>query len=143
MSEVLLETRNPVSYTHLDVYKRQILNLILSRFLGVGGLALATSISATFITVLLITGLRKKIGAFGFRNITISFFKILSASVLMGIIAKVFFNYLTTTLSQNLSLLLAMAVGAATYFVLIYFMKIEDVDAVVKAVRKRIGERIA
>ncbi len=139
----LQDSKTPMINASIGVVVNIILNLILSRFLGVGGLALATSISATFITVLLITGLRKKIGAFGFRNITISFFKILSASVLMGIIAKVFFNYLTTTLSQNLSLLLAMAVGAATYFVLIYFMKIEDVDAVVKAVRKRIGERIA
>lgn len=85
--------------------------------------------------------LRKKIGALGFRNIAISFCKIFSASIVMGVIARVIFNYLNITLSQNLSLLLAMVVGAATYFVLIYFMKIDDVDAVVKAVRKRIDER--
>jgi len=33
-------------------------------------------------------------------------------------------------------------VGALSYFVIIYFMKIEDVDAVVKAVREKIGETI-
>ncbi|MFY9385725.1 MAG: hypothetical protein WAQ10_08140 [Dethiobacteria bacterium] len=62
----------------------------------------------------------------------------------MGVIARVIFDHLlNVTLSQDLSLLLAIAVGAATYFVLIFFMKIEDFDVIVKAVRKRISERIA
>lgn len=137
----LQDTITPMINAAIGMCLNIILNIILSKFLGIGGLALATSISAIFISILLITNLRKKIGALGFRNIAISFCKIFSASIVMGVIARVIFNYLNITLSQNLSLLLAMVVGAATYFVLIYFMKIDDVDAVVKAVRKRIDER--
>ena len=139
----LQDTKTPMINAAIGMGLNIILNIILYRFLGIGGLALATSISAIFTSILLITSIRKKIGTLGFGNIMIFFCKILSASIAMGVIAKVIFNYLNVTLSQNLSLLLAMAVGAISYFVMIYFMKIEDVDAVVKAVRKRIGERIA
>lgn len=72
----------------------------------------------------------------------ISLCKIVSASIVMGVIARLLFDFLTIAHSQNLSLLLSIASGAAIYFVLILFMKIEDVDAVIKAVRKRISERI-
>ena len=118
-----------------------ILIITLSRFFGIGGLALSTSISATVISVLLIITLRNKIGALGLKKKIISFCKILFASIVMGIIAKTVFNYLNITVSQNLSLLLAIAVGVITYLLLIYFVKIEDVDLVIKAIKKRINEK--
>jgi putative peptidoglycan lipid II flippase len=120
-----------------------VLNIILSRYLGIGGLALATSIAATFTTVLLFISLRKKIGPFGMKQISISFLKILFASSIMGLLAKLSFNYLTATLSQNISLLLAIGVGAVSYFVIIYFMKIEDVDVIVGAIKKKLGRGAA
>ncbi len=56
----------------------------------------------------------------------------------MGALAKLSFNYLTTSLSQNLSLLIAIGVGAVSYFAIIYFMKIEDVDVIVGAIKKKL-----
>ncbi|MDI9456539.1 MAG: lipid II flippase MurJ, partial [Bacillota bacterium] len=138
----LQDTKTPMINAAIGMVLNVTLNIILSRFLGIGGLALATSISAMIMSILLVANLRHKIGALGFKKITLSFIKILFASVVMGVIARGCFSYLTITLSQNLSLLAAMAVGALSYFVIIYFMKIEDVDAVVKAVREKIGETI-
>lgn len=136
-------TKTPMLNAALGMLLNIILNIILSRYLGIGGLALATSIAATFTTFLLFISLRKKIGPFGMKQISISFLKILFASSLMGGLAKLTFIYLTASLSQNLSLLMAISVGAVSYFVIIYFMKIEDVDVIVGAIKKKFGRGAA
>ncbi len=133
------DSKTPIINATIGVTLNIILNTILSKYLGIGGLALATSVSAIFTSSLLFISLRKKIGSFGMKQISISFLKILFASLIMGVLAKLSYNYLTTALSQNLSLLLAIGVGAVSYFVIIYFMKIEDVDVIVGAIKKKLG----
>lgn len=133
------DTKTPMINSAIGMVLNIVLNIILSRYLGIGGLALATSIAATFTTILLFISLRKQIGPFGMKQISISFLKILFASLVMGGLAKFSFNYLTTSLSQNLSLLLAIGIGALSYFAIIYFMKIEDVDVIVGAIKKKLG----
>ena len=135
----LQDSRKPAINAGIGMLINIILNIILSKYLGLGGLALATSISAIVTTILLLKSLRKKMGPFGMKQISISLLKILFASLVMGGLAKLSFNYLTASLSQNLSLLLAIGVGAVSYFVIIYFMKIEDVDVIVSAVKKKLG----
>lgn len=137
------DTKTPMINAALGMVVNIVLNVILSYFLGVGGLALATSIAAIFTTILLFISLRKKIGPFGMKQISISFLKILFASLVMGGLAKLSFNYLAASMSQNLSLLLAIGVGAVSYFVIIYFMKIEDVDVIVGAIKKKLGRGAA
>ena len=136
-------TKIPMINASIGMLINIILNILLSRYLGVSGLALATSIAATFTTILLFISLRKKIGPFGMKQISISFLKILFASSIMGGLAKLSFNYLTASLSQNFSLLIAIGVGAISYFVIIYFMKIEDVDVIVVAIKKKLGRGAA
>lgn len=132
------ETKVAVKNAAIGMCINIVLNIILSRYFGISGLALATSIAATFTTAMLIVSLRKKIGPFGMKQISISFLKILFASSLMGGLAKLSFIYLTASLSQNLSLLIAIGIGALSYFVIIYFMKIENVDVIVRAIKKKL-----
>lgn len=132
------DTKIPMINAAIAMVMNIILNIILSKFLGIGGLALATSISAIFCTVLLFISLRKKIGPFGMKNITISFIKVLCASLVMGVIAKVSYNTFLNSINANLSLILSIGIGAVTYFVIIYFMKIEEVDTVVNAIKRKI-----
>jgi putative peptidoglycan lipid II flippase len=132
------DTKTPMKNAALGMSINIILNIVLSRIIGVGGLALATSIAAIFTTILLFISLRKKIGPFGIKKISISFLKILFASLVMGFISKVSFNYLTAYLSQNLSLLIAIGIGATSYFVIIYFMNIEDVNGILAIFKKKL-----
>jgi putative peptidoglycan lipid II flippase len=136
----LQDTKTPVVNAAVGICLNIVLNIILSRFLGIGGLALATSISATFTSALLFISLRKKIGPFGMKQIGISFIKILFASSLMSILSKFSFSFLITSFSQNFSLILSIGIGVVLYFVIIYFMKIEDVDAIVGAIKKKFGK---
>lgn len=135
----LQDTKTPMIYGIIGVIINIGLNLILSSFMGIGGLALATSISAIVTTVLLFGSLRKKIGPFGLKHIAVSFSKILLASLAMGFISKLSYSFLVTSLSENLSLVFAIGVGTVSYFMIVYFMKIEDVDVIIGAIRKRFG----
>lgn len=139
----LEDTKTPNLTAVVAVVINIFLNIILSRYLGIGGLALATSIAAIVSTGLMFISLRKKIGPFGMKQISISFLKILFASLIMGGLAKLSVNYLTTSLSQNLSLLIAIGIGAISYFMIIYFMKIEDVDGIVGVIKKKLGRGAA
>lgn len=132
------DTKTPAINASIAVLLNVILNIILSKHMGIGGLALATSISATLGTVLLFISLHKKVGAFGMKHISISFVKILGASLVMGLVAKLAFNAIIGSTGQNLALIIAIGIGALVYGVMIYFMRIEEVDALVGMVKGKI-----
>lgn len=139
----LQDTKTPMINAIIAVLINITLNIVLSRFMGVGGLALATSISAVLCTGLLIVGLRKKIGSFGMKKVAITFIKILCASLIMGITAKYTYNTMLFDINANLSLIAAIGAGAITYFVIIAFMKIEEVDVILNTIRRKIGIKAA
>ena len=106
------------------------------------GLALATSISATVGSILLIYGLRKKIGTFGFVKSIKCGLKALVSSLFMGIV--VYFINLSLsnrlgsgTLAELITLLISAGIGALTYFILIYLFKIEEVDWVIGIIKDK------
>lgn len=133
----LQDTKTPAVNAAIAMVMNIVLNLILSRFLGIGGLALATSISSIVCTGLLFISLRKKLGAFGMKNIAISFAKILFASLVMGIVAKLAYGGLINRINGHIGLIISVGVGALVYFVMIYFMKIEEVDNMIKTIKKK------
>lgn len=139
----LKDAKTPMKNATYGMLVNISLNILLSKTMGIRGLALATSIASTFTCAFLLLRLWKKIGPFGMKQIRNSFLKILFASLIMGGLAKLSFNCLTISLSQNLSLLLAIGVGVISYFVIIYFMKIEDVDVIIGAIKKKIGRGVA
>ncbi|NMA73510.1 MAG: murein biosynthesis integral membrane protein MurJ [Bacteroidales bacterium] len=133
----LQDTKTPMINATIAVIINIILNIILSRYLGIGGLALATSISAILGTVLLFMALRKKIGGFGLREISKSFIKISLASIVMGLIALASFNYSKHYFRENVSLIIAIGIGVIVYGVLVYFMRIPEVDQTVELIKSK------
>jgi putative peptidoglycan lipid II flippase len=138
----LQDTRTPMINAAIAVVLNIILNIVLSRYLGIGGLALATSISALLCTLLLFLSLRKKIGHFGLKDISLSFGKIVIASLVMGGIAKFVFEALLTILGANIALLLSIGIGSLVYFVLISFMKIKEVEEIILQVKNELKKVI-
>jgi putative peptidoglycan lipid II flippase len=137
------DTKTPMINAAVAMGMNIVLNIILSRFLGLGGLALATSISAIFCTGLLFVSLRKKVGPFGMKNTTISFIKILVSSLGMGIAAYISYDTLLSHISRNLSLIISICIGAVVYFVIVYFMKIDEVETLVNAAKRKLSRGAA
>ena len=138
----LQDTKTPMINATIAVVINIILNLVLSKYLGIGGLALATSIAAIVGTLLLFITLRRKIGGFGLKEITKSFIKICVASILMGFIALGSFNFFSQNIRQNLALILAIGIGALAYAILIYFMRIPEVDRSIEVMKKKVKVRV-
>lgn len=130
----LEDTKTSTKNATISVCLNIILNIILAKYMGIPGLALATSISATFCAVLLFISLRKKIGPLGLKGLTISFIKILLASLITGILAKLIFNQLSVTMSQNLSFITSTMISIINYFILIYFMRIKGIHEILKEI---------
>lgn len=132
------DTKTPIVNAAIGVAINIVLNLMLYKVMGVGGLALATSISAIVTTMLQFVSLRKKIGPFGMLGIIKSFGKMCFASIIMGIVAKLGYNMVVAVVGQNLAFVVAIGVGAICYFAIIYFMKIEEVDILVQGVKAKL-----
>jgi len=132
------DTKTPMINAVIGVVLNIILNIILSKYMGISGLALATSIAAIFTTGSLFISLRKKIGPFGMKQVTISFLKILLASLIMGVILKLFYNLFLFFISENISLIISIVLGSTIYILTIYFMKIDDVRVIMNSVKGKI-----
>lgn len=72
------------------------------------------------------------------KNTTISFIKILVSSLGMGVVAYLAYDLLLSYISRNLSLIISICVGVVVWFVIVYFMKIEEVDTLVNAAKKKL-----
>lgn len=57
----IYDTRTPTMYGIVGVIINLILDIVLSKYMGISGIALATSISMTIVVVLLIIGLNKRL----------------------------------------------------------------------------------
>lgn len=139
----LQDTRTPMVVAGLSVGLNVILSLILVRYMAHGGLALATSISATLATLLMFYGLRNKIGSLGTKGYITTFIKAGLASVVMGVVAYVVYSglygYLGVSKLYNLiSLLAAAGVGVVVYGVLCYVFKVKEVRDIVDKVKDKL-----
>jgi putative peptidoglycan lipid II flippase len=132
------DTKTPMINAAIGMAINIFLNIILSRYLGIGGLALATSIAAIFTSLLMLGSLRRKIGPFGIKRMTNSFMKILIASVIMSFVANKVFNFANDILNQSFSFFIAVLAAFFSYSLIIYFIKIDDVEIIANALKKKI-----
>jgi putative peptidoglycan lipid II flippase len=131
----LQDTRTPMVNGTIGVIINILLNIILSRYLGIGGLALATSISAAVTAILMFASLRRKIGGFGLKAIALSFGKISVASVMMGLIVLSSYGLFKKVAADNVALILAVCTGVVSYAVFIYFLKVPVAVQMIKTFR--------
>ncbi|AZU63761.1 murein biosynthesis integral membrane protein MurJ [Neobacillus mesonae] len=133
----LQDTKTPMVNAAIALGVNIGLNFILSRYMGIGGLALATSISVILCSLLLFIQLWRRIGSFGVKLFTQSFFKIGFAALIMGVVSKFSFSHLINNIGLPFALLASVVVGMAFYFVLIFFMKIPEVNSFIDEMKNR------
>lgn len=138
------DTKTPMINGALAVGLNIGLNLMLIKPMAHRGLALATSISATFTTMLLFLELRKKIGSIGLKKHLVCFFKSLFASIIMGFVVYGMFFGLGNSLPdvkifELMLLLLSIAIGGVTYFILCSKLGIKEIRILFKVLFKKIG----
>ena len=132
----LQDTKTPMINGFISVIFNVILNIILSKFMGHSGLALATSIASTISTILLIYGLNKKVDSLEFKEYIIGFFKIVFSSIVMGVVVYIGYFGLSfildsTKIYKIISLLITMGLAITVYGILCYILGIKEIETLI------------
>jgi len=135
----LQDTKTPMINGVISVVLNIILNFVLVKLMDYAGLALATSVATIIATIVLLYGLRKKVGSLGIKGYIITFMKTGLASSIMGLVAYLVYNGLYETLEVSkiynlISLLVAVGLGVIVYGVLCYVFNVEEVRNIVNKV---------
>lgn len=130
-------TRIPMINATLSMLINIGLILILSKYMGIRGLALATSLSSIVCAGLLFINLSKKIGTIVLTGTIISIVKMTLASLIMALSSKLVFDYVSTLLSENVTLLITILIGGCTYFALILVLKVPEIMRLLTQVRTK------
>ncbi|MBE6053348.1 MAG: murein biosynthesis integral membrane protein MurJ, partial [Clostridium sartagoforme] len=117
-----------------------ILSIMLSKFFGVLGIALATSISAFIISILLLNSTRKIIGSFNIKELLVKIFKIFLSSSIM-IIILYYLNNLLYINNSFFTILLDGFVGAIIFFIICKILKIEELEEVLNIIKSKFIRR--
>lgn len=139
----LQDTKTPLKIAAASLVVNIALNLILMFPLKVGGLALATSISALNNFLMLFFALRRKVGAMDGARIASSFLRVSGASALMGAACFISANILSHGLAfgsssvKVLSLAVIITVGIASYAIGCFIFRVEELKNFLKWALKR------
>jgi putative peptidoglycan lipid II flippase len=123
----LKDSKTPLINASIGFAINIILNLVLSRFMGIGGLALATSLSASLTAILMIFSLKRKIGSLQIKEIIVKAFIVLLTSFIIIFSSKILYLNLITFIPKYISLLFSIFISGIIYFiVIIYFLNFND-----------------
>jgi len=137
----LKETKIPFYNALLAVLINVTLNLLFLFFtdLGIGGLALATSISGISSSLFLLIRLNMKIGYFFNKAIILKFIKILLSTFFMAVIS--YYSYIIlnkiTAYDQNLITVVAILIGAGIYVLTLTILKVDEMFQLIGLFKKK------
>lgn len=132
------DTKTPMLNATLGMLLNIILNITLSKYLGIGGLALATSISSIVTTCFMTISLKRKFMNFNLNKVFILIIKVLISSLIMGILSKLsYMLFMYMMINKFISLILAVGIGAILYFIIIYCMKINEIIVITDYIKNK------
>lgn len=139
----LHDTKTPMVNGAIAIIFNIVLNIILSRYLGYIGLALATTISAFIGLALFFISLKKKVGDFEGKKILSTSIKSSIAALAMGVLTYVIYNFLNLVLGSGLihqviTLGMSISIGALVYGILVVIFKVEEINYIIGVVKSKL-----
>lgn len=132
------DTKTPMINATIAIILNIILIIILSKFMGLSGLALATSISGIVGAILLTLNLGKKIGSLNLKSTNYSLLKIVISSVIMVLVCKYSFLGLLLIINETFSLFISIIIGTLLYLLLILLFRVNEVKFIKTLILKKI-----
>ena len=129
--------KTPVINSVLIILMNTGLSLVASKYMGLAGLGLATSLSMIIGSLLLALALKKdlgeKIGDFNWVQVL----KVCLATALMTLLAKLVYWKVSQVLGLRLGILVAIGLGGLAYFVLLALFRVKEVQELKEALLRR------
>lgn len=139
----LKDTKTPMINGIIAVGANIFFDVTLMKVFGIGGLALATSLSSIIGILLLFRGLKKKMEYYGQDRIIRTFIKSLIASIVMGVITYFMYNLSSNILGVGfiqdvIATGISVLVGAVVYGILISKFRVREVKMLKNMVMKKL-----
>lgn len=131
-------TRTPMLISLVNLFINIIFNLILIQFLGVNGIALATSLAA-IITFFVRIKAAESYVKLNKNMLTMTAGKTILAAVIACAIPRLIFNLYP--INKYLILVFSASIGILSYFIMVKFMNISEIDYVQKLLLQKIRKK--
>ena len=115
-----------------------IFSIILSRYIGIMGVALASSTAMIVTSILLFISIIKLEKGFIIKDIIKKIGILTINSIIMGVIIVIIVIYLRSKLNSIVVLLIGTIIGSIIYFILCYLFKIQEVIEIKNLILKKI-----
>lgn len=136
----LRDTRTPIIVTIVSVITNVGLNILLSRFIGINGVAIATSVSIIIAGFVAFYLFRIKYGRMNIKLLTVSIIKIGIASLIMGIVtSKVYYGIKDT--STLLALITSAIASIIVYSILVIILQVPMMKKLVNQIYKKFRKK--
>lgn len=136
----LKDTKTPLLAGAIQVGVDIVLNVILSYFFGLIGLASSTSIGALAGVFVLFHFLRKRVGNLALRSMGRSLLKISFATLLMVFISRSFFE-VAPIASESIRFLGTLLIAFVVYFISIIALRVPEAQALIRRAWRRYHPR--
>lgn len=131
------DTKKSTIISTISIGINLILNFILSRYLGLTGLALSTSIATVISSFAYLIHLKKKIGFYISKNTVSVILKSLITSIVMGIITYYLFKVLSIYLGGLFAVVISIVVGFISYIGLSFIVKNKPLVGFIKKIYQK------
>lgn len=139
------DTKTPMINGAIGVIVSAISSVLLVKIMGIGGLTLATTISAFVSCVLLIIDLKKKVGSVNGMEMFVTGSKIAVASGVMGVVIYFMNHYLKVflvgTKGQLIIIMLCAVVGIMIYVTMLLILRVKELMTIFNLLKSKIGAR--
>lgn len=138
--------KTPLITGTISIISNLILSIVLVKYMQIGGLALASSISSLLSGIMLLIPMQKKLGTIVTKSVIMDIIKMLVSALAMAIIvfySKLFLTSVlaTTFINQVIVLTISVTLGICVYLLLTYIMKLDETKVAVGLVKKFISKR--
>lgn len=133
----LQDTKAPMINSAIGMSINIVLNFLLAPILGIGGLALATSLSALMTVLLLTRGLRRKLGRLNLTHLIPTALKISAAALVAAASASGFLTLIDPAVGSDIGLMLAFGLMAVLYTTMLLLMGVDAARTLLSAVLNR------
>lgn len=137
MKKTKLTTINGIIGVGINI----ILSIILSKYIGVLGIAIATSISSVVIALLLLNSTRKLVGSFNIKEVIIKISKVILSSSLM-ILLLYFINSLLGLKNSFIIILIDGSLGAIAFISMCKILRIEEFDEALNMIKGKVRKEV-
>lgn len=135
------DTKTPMINSIISVGLNIIFSIILSRYMGVAGIALGTTLSTVIATLIFLFSIKRKIPELSFDDFRNTFYKIIIASCITTI-SIIFFKFISRDFSSLVRFLLVTVIGFMIYLCTLYILKCNELHTIIRFIKQKIkGKR--